>query len=438
MAPENSPEQPFRWEDLDQRILSFKTNEIANEMHRRIEEARRRIGFETAQKHNIGAYWPELMAFHEKLADEWAQRVYEAHCETWLLQGRTVTPGFIRAVRDRPIAQLFAARRSSVVGQMGNWHRRTGQTFNSALADSWAMAMDRMAARWHQKLEAEAATAEHSIRRSAAPSVLSEILRDTSMPASWGSLYQAFTAMSQEERGVALGRNGNRLLTAFVDYRDPDLKIGDWSLNGGITETFKSRFVVLAMHAARAFRANHPEGHLLHIWLHNIYQDLLRTKSDLLFAATEEGGMITRVCEASALYCLRLQTKKLQEDPSPEDLPVTEKPKKNLRKSGPAPLRPADFVSFAGKLWRQLKARSVRLDGQGLLEIASRLDEKEYVPPTAYLEGTIARELKAFNSKNAHSKSGAIMTWTRLVKHGDKDHVRGMRRMLSRCASKRK
>ena len=70
MTGENGSDQPFRLEDLDQRILSHKTSEVAQEMHRRAAEAQRRIGLETAQRGNSAAYWPELLAFHENLADE--------------------------------------------------------------------------------------------------------------------------------------------------------------------------------------------------------------------------------------------------------------------------------------------------------------------------------------------------------------------------------
>lgn len=434
LPPASNAGPPFHWEELDQRIYRHKRNELANEMQRRIADAERRIAFETSQKRNIGAYWPELLAFHEKLVDEWAQRLYEAHRETWVLQGRTVTPDFIRAVRDRPIAQLLAARRSSVIGQMSNWHRRTGQTFNSALANSWAIAIDRMAAQWRGKLEAEAAASEYSARR---PS--SEHTKIApSAPASWARLSALFKALREEEIGADPGNRDDRWLRAHVEYETPNLKLGNWQLAGGITEAFKAQFVVYAMGAALAFRPQYPDGHLLHIWLHRVFQDLLGSKSALLLGANESGGIISSICEGSVLCCLRLQAQTLGTIPhsAPKDITRHQSGAAVHSRSGPAPLRPADFVSFAGKLWTELKGRSMRLDDGQLLKIASRLDEKKYVPPSAYLEGNVAKELKAFNSKNANSKSGPIMSWTRLVQFGDKDQMRGMRRMLSRCASR--
>ena len=59
-----------------------------------------------------------------------------------------------------------------------------------------------------------------------------------------------------------------------------------------------------------------------------------------------------------------------------------------------------------------------------------------HVPPSAHLEGKCAQELKSFNSRNSNSKIGPVITWSQLISVGDKDHARGMRRLLSRCAER--
>lgn len=71
-----------------------------------------------------------------------------------------------------------------------------------------------------------------------------------------------------------------------------------------------------------------------------------------------------------------------------------------------------------------------------LREIASALDVPGQLPPSAHLEGKYARELKAFNSRNSNSKTGPVKTWSQLISLGDKDLLRGMRRLLSRCAKR--
>jgi hypothetical protein len=104
----------FRWEELDQRLLSPKTNDLAEEMHKRTSEAESRIGFDTARSGNSAGYLPRWLDFQEQLTDEWAERLYAAYCETWRQQNGSISAGFIRAVRDRAIADLIAARKSSV------------------------------------------------------------------------------------------------------------------------------------------------------------------------------------------------------------------------------------------------------------------------------------------------------------------------------------
>lgn len=90
----------FRWEDLDNRLLSPKLQELSNEMQKKSVEGERKAAFETRQSGNSACYLPRLFDFQEKLTDEWVQRVYAAHGESWFQQNRTVTGEFIRAVRD--------------------------------------------------------------------------------------------------------------------------------------------------------------------------------------------------------------------------------------------------------------------------------------------------------------------------------------------------
>lgn len=438
MATDNTSDRPFRWEDLDQRILSHKTSEIAEEMHRRTAEGTRRIAFETSQKGNSSGYWPELMAFHEKLANEWAEKTYLAYCQTLELQGGVVSPAFIRAVRDHAIAQVLAARKSTVIGEFSMWHMRTRRHPNAMQARSWCLRMDRLTAYWRGKLEAEAAAAEYRASPALTSRDSSELQNYHALPSTWNEFYQAFRALSEEEAKAAQQANkGDLLLRGYLDYADPNLRYGDFQFGGGINETFKARFVVFAMSAARNLGANTLDGPPLNVWFHNLFQDLRQQKSDLLFAPSETGAIISRVCEASALYCLRLQTKALEQDQTASN----EKPSTRMlqsRRPGPSPLRPFEFVDFAGTLWVKSKGGSRRVTDSVLLQIAATLDERKFLPPTKYLERRYAQELKRFNSKNANSKIGPIGTWTRLVQIADKDLVRGMRRMLSRCASSAK
>jgi hypothetical protein len=106
-------------------------------------------------------------------------------------------------------------------------------------------------------------------------------------------------------------------------------------------------------------------------------------------------------------------------------------------KPGRPPKLGRPFIECAGALWQ--KATS---DGHSdvpvdrLRQIASVLDAANHLPPSAYLERKFATELKAYNSRNSKTRTGPIKTWSELISRGDKDHLRGMRRLLSRCAKK--
>jgi hypothetical protein len=158
----------FRWEDIDRRILSPKTNALVAEMHKRAAEEERKIQFEVAQSGNQGAYLSRLFDFHEALANEWVERLYAIHCEVWVEQNQRISPAFIRAVRGRSIITTLAARKNSVRSQVTMRGVRTGKPPNLFALKKWDRRMDRLAHDWSSKLEGEAAACEYRIAAEAA------------------------------------------------------------------------------------------------------------------------------------------------------------------------------------------------------------------------------------------------------------------------------
>lgn len=105
-----------------------------------------------------------------------------------------------------------------------------------------------------------------------------------------------------------------------------------------------------------------------------------------------------------------------------------------MKKPGRKPKLSVEFVANAGVLWRKAISRTgKKVPDDQLREIAAALDKSGHLPPAAYLEGRCAEEIRSSNSRNSNSKIGPIKTWSELVSRGDKDHLRGMRRLLSRC-----
>jgi len=106
-------------------------------------------------------------------------------------------------------------------------------------------------------------------------------------------------------------------------------------------------------------------------------------------------------------------------------------------KSGRKPRLSSEFVAFAGTLWRDKQGSNKRVGFRDLEWIAQQLDARKFLPPGEYLEKRAAEILKRSNSKNAHSKAGAVLSWSDLVTKGGQEPIRAMKRLLSRCAGKR-
>ncbi len=153
--------RPLRWEDLDNRLLSPKLQELSDEMQKKSAEGVWKAAFDSRQSGNSAGYLPRLFDFQERLTDEWVQRVYAAHRETWSQQNRTFTGEFIRAVRDRAVIPVIAARRSTVQSEVSRRGIAIAENPNPTSLAAWNRRMDRLAARWSQRLEADAVAEEY-------------------------------------------------------------------------------------------------------------------------------------------------------------------------------------------------------------------------------------------------------------------------------------
>jgi hypothetical protein len=134
----------------------------------------------------------------------------------------------------------------------------------------------------------------------------------TQPPDVWRSLHEAFRGLAEEELRLAPRNTGDRWLRAYVDYEDGSIACGQWHLSEGVNESFHERFEVEATRAGIALSST-MSGEAGDVWLHHVFLDLLQHRSKLLFAASKDGGTVVRVCEASALYCTRLEKQALVE-----------------------------------------------------------------------------------------------------------------------------
>jgi hypothetical protein len=98
---------------------------------------------------------------------------------------------------------------------------------------------------------------------------------------------------------------------------------GRWTYGtGAVSENSRERVRLCVVEAGRSLpdypKGTDPED----FWLHQLYLDLLKNDSDLLFCGTKEGGMILSVCVASATFCSRLARKALEQaEPGGQSVP---------------------------------------------------------------------------------------------------------------------
>jgi len=138
----------------------------------------------------------------------------------------------------------------------------------------------------------------------------------TQPPDIWRSLQETFRTLAEEELSLAPHNTGERWLRAYVDYKDRTIASGLWRLSEGVNESFRERFDVEATRAGIALKSA-VSGEARDVWLHHVFSDLLEHESKLLSAASNDGGIVMRVCEASALYCARREKQALVDATAP-------------------------------------------------------------------------------------------------------------------------
>jgi hypothetical protein len=122
----------------------------------------------------------------------------------------------------------------------------------------------------------------------------------------WHGLHLEFKGLAEEELRKDPNNKGDRWLRSYVTRDDETGE--ECHLSAGVDEGFRARFEALAAKAGITLGAQVMNMPPLEFWLHALFENLLEHKSRELFAADKEsGGIILRVCEASATYCARLE-----------------------------------------------------------------------------------------------------------------------------------
>jgi hypothetical protein len=159
-------------------------------------------------------------------------------------------------------------------------------------------------------------------------------------------------------------------------------------LGGGPDENFRARFDALATRAA--LEIGPPQSiEALDFWLHCLFLDLRENNSRKLFAASDDGGIILHVCDASATFCSRLEKKALDTLAS---APVRGTRRQTLR---PSRAGVGDDPDVA-------KRRALAKTNTGLTtqEVCELYDNKHVLLPIRWQDAGLKSWKNAYNNPN--------------------------------------
>lgn len=154
---------PFRWEDIDHRLVTLKLLELAEQMRGLIKEAEARIQLDNRGNSNGSTVLSSILKMKLERTEEWARRKYEIYCQVWQTQGYIKSAAFIRAVAARAVLDTFRSRTAQVAAEFSKSARRTNVPFpvRDAMLNHFRLDMQRMEDRWRRRIEIEAKECEH-------------------------------------------------------------------------------------------------------------------------------------------------------------------------------------------------------------------------------------------------------------------------------------
>jgi hypothetical protein len=168
--------------------LSLKTREWNTQRQKDINQ----ISHQARESGNSAFYYPALIEYEEKHANERAEWAYQTCLEIWEIQGQKKSHAFYRAVLEGCLTPLFANRNSCVAGeiQLRQMRLRSVGGQSTAALRSFSMAMGRLISEWAARLEIasrdndyqEQQTREREYKNQKAREREAQAIRTTALP----------------------------------------------------------------------------------------------------------------------------------------------------------------------------------------------------------------------------------------------------------------
>jgi hypothetical protein len=152
------------WTEIDHTLVRHKLSLISQEMQpKSVREIQRALAV-ARKSGNSGSIGPSLVDAHVALTDEWIDRVYQAYCEVWVIQGNSKSARFIRAVFERAVVPLIEVRQGAICSQIERMLSRKPGSFQ-AVGGALARALKQLQGKWRDKLEIEAGSCKYEEQR---------------------------------------------------------------------------------------------------------------------------------------------------------------------------------------------------------------------------------------------------------------------------------
>ena len=199
--------------------------------------------------------------------------------------------------------------------------------------------------------------------------------------AAWAFVLFDSTCDQRREKPNVIDKEGGNAGGPYCLLKTPEY--GVWMLDDGVSENFLERFQTLAARVGVALRA--PKGSdPRDVWLHGLFHYLLANRSKLLICADKgKGGIILRVCEASATFCSRLERKALEQS-EPDNGSESER----LRTGNQAESSPAESGKSVGGAGFALGCATLPKAA-----ISARAGVVHWLPSFAFSEICLARSV---------------------------------------------
>ena len=287
-------------EKFDRQLFNFKSRELSLEMQTRSVATDKEAS--VAPRTKGGSLLINIVVGQLALLREWLEGVDRICREIWQTQDETVTPEFVREILVPEAMTLIGARVGATQSSVDINAVRTNRDPHAA-RHSLALKVKRLKSEIANRYEIEARELGRASQEF-----------DQQFGNEWHEFHNRFMQLANEEERIERDTPRDRLLRAHSTYNELQApETGLWKLSAGVNDNFKERFRTIAARAGRALGCPTDSGPE-YFWFHRLYLDSLETNSDQLMAASKEGGMILRVCMASATFCSRLERKAVTGD----------------------------------------------------------------------------------------------------------------------------